>query len=251
MSQKCVVCNKQAQYRCGHGCDAVYCGESCAKSVYDVHEEMQCSGLIGVENSESLIKRINYGSPQQTYGNAVRYYNMVKQQLDAYIRMNAIQKRFNSGSIQKSVNDLVTALEYVIAHRPDLSQDNMRANITNLRNQILVQARLAFGQINDEIGEGVADFNTAESYLRSFKINDPEKRYIIVSGAYYDVEDTYAAEHTTRTPWGKTKLVKKLEHFSRALTDLQSTQSNLSPKERTDYRKFVQQVDQWIQLTKK
>ena len=60
--QKCVVCNKQAEYRCGHGCSAVYCGESCAKSVYEVHEQTQCSGLIGVENSESLIKKINYGS---------------------------------------------------------------------------------------------------------------------------------------------------------------------------------------------
>lgn len=249
--QKCVVCNKQAEYRCGHGCDAVYCGESCARSVYDVHEEMQCSGLIGVENSESLIKHINYGSPQQTYGNAMRYYERVKQQLDAYVRMNWFQKKANSGAIQKSVNDFVTALGYVIAHRPDLSQDNMRANITNLRNQILQQARLALGQINDEIGEGVADFNTAESYLRSFKINDPEKRYVIISSAYYDVVDTYEAEHKTKTPWGKAKLIKKLEHFSRALTDLQSTQPNLSPKEKTDYRKFVQQVDQWIELIKK
>jgi hypothetical protein len=43
--QKCSVCCKQAQYLCGHGCETAYCGESCAKSVYNVHKE-SCSELI-------------------------------------------------------------------------------------------------------------------------------------------------------------------------------------------------------------
>jgi hypothetical protein len=180
-----VVCQKQAHYGCGHGCEATYCGESCAKSVYNVHKEMHCTGFIGVENTDTLIQRINYGSPQQTYGNAQRYYGMVEQQLKAF------QKWSNKNAFQKSVNDLVTALGYVIAHRPDLSQDNMRTNIVNLRNSILQQAKLALGQIGEEIeeeiGEGVADFNTNESYLRSFDLRNETSRTNVITSSFEEV----------------------------------------------------------------
>jgi hypothetical protein len=45
MEHLCSVCNKKAFYFCGHGCETPYCGESCAKAVYNVHKE-GCADLI-------------------------------------------------------------------------------------------------------------------------------------------------------------------------------------------------------------
>lgn len=249
MSEKCAVCQKKAIYGCGHGCEATYCGTACARSVYKVHKEMHCTGLIGVENAETLIQRINYGSPRQTYENAQRYYGYVKQQVDAYVRLNAFQKRFNKSSIQQSVNDLVTALGYVIANRRDLSQDNMRTNIVNLRNSILQQAKLALGQIEEEIGEGVADFNNDITYLKSFDLNKEESRTNVIASSFEDVKKTYEKERTKRI--GKTGLIKKLGYFSRALTDLISKRSDLTLEEKKIYAGYVRRVDEWINTLKK
>lgn len=101
------------------------------------------------------------------------------------------------------------------------------------------------------VGEGVADFNTVESYSRSFAIKDPSKRKIIIDATYRDVKDTYEAERRGNR-WAKNKLIKKLETFSQALTEFVSNRKdlNLTTEERRAYAGYVQQVDAWKSLLK-
>jgi len=63
---KCIVCNKKAQYFCGHGCETAYCGESCAKAVYNVHVH-SCADLIGWNPFHRQQQGHAWKSAQQMY----------------------------------------------------------------------------------------------------------------------------------------------------------------------------------------
>lgn len=135
----CSVCNKRAHGYCGHGCKTAYCGESCAKSVYNVHKE-ECRMLIETADATQMLQRINYGSPQQTYNNVYNYHNIIMQEINQYERMNFFQKRFAKTNIDNSVQAFVYATNYILSNRQDVRADmqHYRA-IMDLRNAVLMK----------------------------------------------------------------------------------------------------------------
>jgi len=242
---KCSVCYKKAEFTCGHGCEVAYCGEKCAESVYDVHQKTDCLGLIGLEDTNTLIQRINYGSPQQTYNNFLRYAGMLQQELQSHSRLNFMQKPFNRRTIEQSVQNFLAAAGYILANRPDLSQDNMRANIMALRNRIMKEYPAYLNSEIESVDEGVADFNTSsDDYLKSFNLKDSSQRVVVIDNAMEDVKATYMAKR--KNILLKSGLKKKLGYFSQALRDLMKTRSDLTNDEKTTYKKYAEKVDVWV-----
>lgn len=136
----CSVCNKQANFTCGHGCKTLYCGEKCAKSVYDTHQITNCiNTFIGLEDAETIVRRSNVGSPATVYTSFYRYFQWLQAELTTHLHLNFIQKKWNKSKIEASVASFIAAAKELLRLRPDF--DNWtRNNIINLRNYILTVA---------------------------------------------------------------------------------------------------------------
>jgi hypothetical protein len=242
----CVVCNKKALYFCGHGCETTYCGKECAESVYPIHTQMDCYGLIGLEDTQTIIRRVSGGSPAQVYANFYKFYESLKQEFDQYSRMNWLQKRIHKSNMEKSSNNFLEAAHYLIANRPDFDGDT-RQNIQKLWNWVKEYTPL---YLSAEIGEGVVDFHKDSSdYFRNMNLNNASHREVVIKRIFDDVEASF--EEGSKKRLGKSGLAKKLGYFSKALTDLIAQRKDLTSSERQTYSQYVQQVDAWIVLLKK
>jgi len=135
----CSVCNKKAHITCGHGCDTVYCGESCAKSVYEIHQKLECYGLIGLQDTQTIIRQISGGSQTTVYQSLYRQFQFLQQELTQHLHLNWVQKKFNRSAIERSIQTFLDVAHYLIANRPDFDGPT-RTAIQNLWNWVKGQS---------------------------------------------------------------------------------------------------------------
>lgn len=131
---QCSVCHKHAQFICGHGCRTVYCGKSCARSVYEMHKQ-QCEMLIGTQSGADLLNRWNYQS-----ANAInlrqaieRSYNEAVRMLGAIERANFFQRGHRKAEAQAMFAAFIDAAGRVVGLRPDLDY-NTQHSIIHMKN---------------------------------------------------------------------------------------------------------------------